>query len=333
MLALQQADALARTSKNQNFCRNEYNATGLCSRQACPLANSRYATVRSDPADASKLYIYTKIIERAHLPSQLWEKQQLSANYAKALEQIDRALPYWPKFLVHKCKQRLTRLTQVALRSRRIAKEEARLGERIVPKMAPKIRKREETRERKAERAARVDKAIERELIERLRSGAYGDKPLNVEEKMWNRVLEGLERAGEGTRDEELGEGIEEEPEAEREERERELDLEGQGNVEYVSDVEGESEEGEDMEDWPDQDEQPEEEESSQSEEEDGSEAGLEAEEGERLQSNLAGLKRKQAGASAVRPSKRRSVKGPKVGIEYEREMENEPAIQPSLAV
>ena len=79
------------------------------------------------------------------MPSKLWEKIKLSQNYQTALQQIDDRLIYWPKFLVHKCKQRLTRLTQVAIRMRRLAKEDARLGEKIVPKLAPKIKRREET--------------------------------------------------------------------------------------------------------------------------------------------------------------------------------------------
>lgn len=183
------------------------------------------------------MYLYMKTIERAHMPNKWWERVRLSSNYAKALEQLDERLIYWPKFLVHKCKQRLTRLTQVNIRMKNIAKEEERLGEKIVPKLAPKIRRREETRERKAESAAKVERAIERELIERLRSGAYGDRPLNVEEGIWKKVLRGLERAGEGERDEDLddGEVIEDE--------------EGVGEVEYVSDLD-EEEDLEDIEDW-----------------------------------------------------------------------------------
>ena len=183
------------------------------------------------------------------MPSKLWERIKLSQNYAKALEQIDERLIYWPKFLIHKCKQRLTRLTQVAIRTRRLAKEEERLGEKVVPKLAPKVRRREETRERKAEAAAKVERAIERELIERLRSGAYGDRPLNVEEGVWKKVLRGLEREGKGQRDEDLDEGIVEEEE--ELEDELELEDEGIGNVEYVSDLEDEEDEDlGDLEEW-----------------------------------------------------------------------------------
>ncbi|GLB10012.1 hypothetical protein AtubIFM57258_005951 [Aspergillus tubingensis] len=300
-----------KTTKNQNFCRNEYNVSGLCNRQSCPLANSRYATIRSDP-ETGAMYLYMKTVERAHMPSKWWERIRLSSNYAKALEQLDERLIYWPKFLVHKCKQRLTRLTQVAIRMKKLAKEDERLGEKVVTKLAPKIRRREEARERKAESAAKIERAIERELIERLRSGAYGDRPLNVEEGIWKKVLRGLERSGEGERDEDLDDGEEIEFEDEEEEEE------GVGQVEYVSDIDEDEEDLEDIEDWigegsgdssDDYDDESDEEDSDEDDEDDSHHSDEEA------KKPAPGFKRKRP-APQIKPRK----KGPRVEIEYETE-------------
>ncbi|KAM9894260.1 hypothetical protein OXX79_008818 [Metschnikowia pulcherrima] len=172
-----------RPGKGQDFCRNEYNVSGLCDRNSCPLANAKYATVKNVEG---KLYLYMKTAERAHMPAQLWERVKLSKNYAKAMEQLDHHLQYWQTFLVNKCKQRLTRLTQVAVTERRLAMREE---ERHYVGVKPKVKRREENRERKALAAARIEKAIEKELLDRLKSGAYGDKPLNVDEKIWKKVL------------------------------------------------------------------------------------------------------------------------------------------------
>ncbi|KAI1150802.1 ribosomal L28e protein family-domain-containing protein [Nemania diffusa] len=310
-----------KATRERTFCRNEMNISGLCSRTSCPLANSRYATIRPHPDPVKAInYLYIKTPERAHMPSKLWQKIKLSQNYQEALTQIEDQLKYWPQYMIHRAKQRLTRLQQVSIRMRRLAKEEARLGERLVPKLAPKVRRREETRERKAEAAAKLERAIERELLGRLREGAYGDQPLNVSEQIWKKVLNAMEREGEATRDRDLDTGIEDEDEEEREDEFEMEEEEEDGAVEYVSDFEESEDDLDDLEDWLGSDESGEEE-SDTGESEDESEG-----ESAKKKPPTTGDKRKSARAIRGKPKKM-----PRRGreIEHEHELEHQ---RPELA-
>ena len=157
---------------------------------------------------------------------------------------------YWPNFTIHKCKQRVTKITQYLIKMRRIKLRQEfvlltslswsrtdcfDVGRPKLIGVKKKLDRREATRERKALSAAHLEKSIQKELIERLKSKAYGDAPLNVNESVWQAILD-REKGG---KEKELeGENLDmvaDETDGEDEDEEEFEEFEG----EFVSDISG----------------------------------------------------------------------------------------------
>jgi len=194
------------------------------------------------------MFLYMKTIERAHTPAKLWERIKLSQNYTKALEQVTEQLEFFPKALQHRNKQRLTKIYQYLVRSRRLKLKKT---SKLVA-LNTKQEKLEGRREEKALKAAKLEASIKQELMERLKRGTYGDI-YNFPEVEYNQALDDAQAEDEEgnalEEAEDAEEGLEEEEEEEEEEYEDDEDV---GLVEYVANFDegdDEEEEEEDIED------------------------------------------------------------------------------------
>lgn len=198
-------------TETESLCKNANNVTGYCNRSSCPLANSKYATVREFKG---RLYLMMKEPERAHKPGILYEKVELSQDYDAAAKQISAELKRWKPWIVHKCKQRLTKLAEYLERKEHLEE----MGRPAYIKKNRKMERQDRAREKKAATAAKIEKAVQEEVLERYRAGIYGDKVVleqevkteadRKREKRFRRQLYGVKYVSEFEADENEEEAV-----------------------------------------------------------------------------------------------------------------------------
>jgi protein MAK16 len=128
----------------------------------------------------------------------MWEKVKLKKNMVEAVEQINVHLMHWDDFVRQKCKARLVRIHQYLLRMRKMELRGRLVNldiqkflfrqQKIIP-IGRKAERKEVRKEEKALAAAKLENAIEKELLNRLKQGTYGDI-YNFNPQVFERVLD-----------------------------------------------------------------------------------------------------------------------------------------------
>jgi len=260
-----------------------------------------------------------KTVERAHSPKNLWERIDLSRNYSKALAQVEEHLQYFPKAMQHRNKQRLTKIHQYLIRMRKLKLRELRGEKAKRVGINKNIEQREGRREKKALVAAKIENNIEKELLERLAKGTYGDI-YNFPEAPYQKALEEIAES-------ESEDEMEEDSESEEE-----------GMVEYVEDFDDEESLEEDMEDieYASSGEEGESSEEDDSEEEESSEEddSDDVSESDGDDSEQSDDDEPKPPVQKKKPTKKKPKKrlGTRVEIEYEEEEEDQPMQESHVA-
>lgn len=193
-------------SETINFCRNPDNVTGVCDRKSCPLANSKYATVR---LVKGTIILQMKTAERAHMPNRLWEKIELPEDAEAAQKIIAEQLMYWDEWLIDKVKFRYTRLLEVLENMRRMRQEADKV--KVVP-IKKRVEKRNRSREARALNVAHVELTVKEELKRKMKAGEYGEV-YNIDQTTFDDVLDDVEQPQEFVDESDFEEYVDEEEE------------------------------------------------------------------------------------------------------------------------
>lgn len=170
------------------------------------------------------------------MPAKMWEKIRLKGNIEQACEKIKKELEFMPEFLKAKCQARYIRLQEYLRRADRLKNDP---NQPVLSVKKLKVIKREASREARAKKVALLENAIEKELLERLQKGVYGEI-YNLPQTTFDKYLDQNGEAQE----------MEEEDEVEYLEGEDEEEFEEGSEVEYEEGFEeSDGEEIQDLED------------------------------------------------------------------------------------